>query len=130
MNTDVEVRESPIHEKGVFALRNFESGDVVLMWDTSHVVDEKGIDLLSDAQKRFLARFQGKWIIMQEPMRYVNHSCEPNTRSQNGTDIAILDIQKGDEITSDYRPEMKAGERMECHCGAKSCAGYIIGTAA
>ena len=129
MNEGVEVRESKIHEKGLFARKNFHVDDVVTVWDTSHVVSESEIDQMSEEDKDFLARYQGGWIVMQEPMRYMNHSCEPNTRSKAGKDVAILPIHRGEEITSDYRAEMKAGERMECYCGATSCQGYIIGTA-
>ncbi len=128
MNSDVEVNKSSIEGSGAFAKRDFQTGETVLVWDTSHVVDN--VDDVPASEKDFLVRFQGNWIIMQEPMRFVNHSCEPSTRSNNGKDIAARTIMKGEEITSDYRPEMKAGEHMECHCGAKSCKGFIIGTGA
>jgi hypothetical protein len=128
MNTDVEIKQSPIDRVGVFAKKDFNAGDVVLVWDTSHVIED--INRLSEAENDALARYKNTWILMQEPMRSVNHSCEPNTRSDDGKDVAIRYIPAGEEITTDYRAEMKTGERMECRCGTPSCKGYILGTAA
>ena len=129
MDAEVEVRLSQIHGMGVFALRDFQPGETVLVWDTTHTIDDRGRENLPDEQKSFVARHEGTWIIMQEPMRYVNHSCEANTRPESGKDIATQYIRKGEEITSDYRSEMMKGESMDCSCGSKLCKGYIVGTA-
>ena len=127
-NTDIEVRKSRIHGRGVFALRDFKPGEVVLMWDTSYALTDDEYAKLPDDQKQYATRYRGGWILMQEPMRYVNHSCDANTASQEGTDVATKPIRAGEEITSDYRPEMKKGERMKCRCRTESCEGFIVGT--
>ncbi len=128
-NTDIEVAPSEIEGLGVFAARDFRMGETVLVWDTSNAVTEEEYARLSDEQKDLIARYKGGWIRMVEPMNRVNHSCEANTTSRDGTDVATRLIHAGEEITSDYRKEMKIGERMECRCGAPSCHGFITGTA-
>ncbi|XP_052117945.1 histone-lysine N-methyltransferase ASHH3 isoform X3 [Arachis duranensis] len=61
--------------------------------------------------------------------RYINHSCCPNTEMQKWiadgeTRIAIFatrDIQKGEQLTYDYRRFVQFGADQECHCGAVAC---------
>ena|SRR3989344_3811348 len=127
-NSDIEVRKSRIQGRGVFALRDFKPGETVLVWDTSFALTDDEYARLPDDQKQYATRYRGGWILMQEPMRYLNHSCEANTVSDDGKDVATRPIRAGDEISSDYRSEMKAGERMKCRCRTKSCVGYIEGT--
>jgi len=61
---------------------------------------------------------------MQVPEKYVNHSCNANTRVGNQCDIAIRDIKKGEEITSDYGKE-GSFISFKCECGSKNCRGRI-----
>lgn len=129
LGNDTEVRKSKIAGRGVFALRDFRAGETVFEWDTSNTLTDAQHTRLPDDQKQYVARFDGQWVYMLEPMRYVNHSCEPNTIPIRSADVAVRDIAVGEEITSDYRPVMPAGERMECRCGAVSCMRYIVGTA-
>ena len=49
----------------------------------------------------------GKYILASDNARYINHSDNPNIKSDEtsnkyGIDIAIRDIQPGEEITIDY----------------------------
>ncbi|XP_029148505.1 histone-lysine N-methyltransferase ASHH3 isoform X7 [Arachis hypogaea] len=61
--------------------------------------------------------------------RYINHSCCPNTEMQKWiadgeTRIAIFatrDIQKGEQLTYDYRRFVQFGADQDCHCGAVAC---------
>lgn len=124
------VRKSKIEGRGLFALEDFAPGQVVLAWDLSNTLSDEQYARLPDDQKRYVIRYNGGWVYFMGDERFVNHSCDPNTIPRNGADVAIRAIQVGDEITSDYRPVMPSGERMECRCGAANCAGYIVGTAA
>jgi SET domain-containing protein len=130
LDIETEVRKSKIEGKGVFALRDFKPGEIVIAWDTSNTLSEDEYARLPEDQRRYVVRFKGQWLYMMPPSRYVNHSCDANTRALNGADVAIKEIHAGEEITSDYRSEMKLGEKMECHCGAATCIGYIVGIAA
>lgn len=130
MNQDVEIKTSLIEGRGIFAKKDFNPGETVLVWDTSHELSEEEREALPQSEKPFTCRLNGKWILVQEPERFMNHSCEANTISGEGKDVAVRAIAEGEEITADYRGEMKIGSRMDCHCGAASCNGYIEGTAA
>ena len=64
--------------------------------------------------------------------RYINHSCDPNLRSEylnvNGSThiifVAIRHIPAEEELTFDYNfdPDF---EKLECFCGAKNCRGRL-----
>jgi SET domain-containing protein len=129
LDIDTEVRASKTHGKGVFALRDFSPGEIVFAWDTSNTLTDARYEQLTGEQKNYVIRYKGSWLFMTSPSCYINHSCESNTRALNGHDIAIKPITAGEEITSDYRSEMKEGEHMVCRCRTASCVGYIVGTA-
>ena len=61
------------------------------------------------------------------PFRYINHSCEPNAAIVGTkTVIALRQIAKDSEITIDYSmTDSDPYWSMDCHCGAKTCRGYI-----
>jgi SET domain-containing protein len=122
---NVIVKESKIHEKGVFASRNFKKGEVVLKWDISHELTKKEVDSMPEEEKRYVTFFDGKYVLMQPPERYVNHSCEANTHAENFCDVAKRDIMEGEEITADYAEEGVPDMNMKCKCGSKNCRGII-----
>ncbi len=63
-----------------------------------------------------------------DPMRYTNHSCDPNARLdiRNGRVefYALRDIARGEEITVNYGETHHEG-RLRCRCGAPNCAGRL-----
>ena len=63
-----------------------------------------------------------------DPMRYTNHSCQPNARlfiRQGLVEFyALRAIAPGEEITVDYGPTHHEG-RLACRCGAPGCAGWL-----
>lgn len=123
--TDVAVKKSRIHGLGVFASRNFKKGEIVIKWDTSNKLTKKEVDELPEEEKRYIVYFNGEYILMQPPAKYVNHSCDANTYSKNFCDFAKRDIKKGEEITANYSETMAPEECMECKCGSKNCKKII-----
>ena len=63
-----------------------------------------------------------------DPMRYTNHSCQPNARlciRQGRVEFyALRDIARGEEITVDYGETHHEG-RLTCRCGAPGCVGRL-----
>ncbi|GAB2903820.1 SET domain-containing protein-lysine N-methyltransferase [Streptomyces mayteni] len=64
-----------------------------------------------------------------EPVRYGNHSCEPNLWHADAvTIVARRDIATGEELTSDYATLTGVEEwAMDCHCGSGLCRGRVTG---
>jgi uncharacterized protein len=62
------------------------------------------------------------------PLRFVNHSCDPNVfvRIAYGRAefYARRAIQAGDELTCDYGDSQHEG-KLPCRCGAKKCRKFI-----
>ena len=57
--------------------------------------------------------------------RFVNHSCAANCRSTGfDFELAVRDIQPGDEITDDYG-SLNVDYEFECRCGSPHCRGTI-----
>jgi uncharacterized protein len=63
-----------------------------------------------------------------DPMRYTNHSCQPNARlciSQGRVEFyALRGIAPGEEITVNYGPTHHEGQ-LACRCGAPGCVGRL-----
>jgi len=90
----VEVRDSAIHGKGLFAARRIRKGEHIgqiegrlTTTDGPHVLwltDELGIEVLND-------------------LRYINHADSPNAAYFDDGEVAALRaIQPGEEITHHY----------------------------
>jgi SET domain-containing protein len=63
-----------------------------------------------------------------DPLRYTNHSCQPNAvlRIRQGRVelYAMRDVRRGEELTVDYGPTHHDG-KLRCRCGAARCAGRL-----
>lgn len=61
-------------------------------------------------------------------MRFINHSCGPNTFMRVMKDrvefYALKNIRKGEELSCDYGETHHEGT-LPCKCGAKNCRGFI-----
>ena len=127
LNDEVEVRPSRVHGRGLYALRDFRPGEVVLRWDVSHKISNDAVKLLPEDERRYTHPFsEYESIIVQPPERFVNHSCDNNTVVVNFSDVAIASITRDDEITSDYNSD-GSGVSFECSCGSPNCRGIVNG---
>lgn len=66
--------------------------------------------------------------INSNELRYINHSCGPNTYMRvinNHVEFyALKDIKKNEELTCNYGLTHHEGT-LPCKCGAKNCKGFI-----
>jgi hypothetical protein len=131
---DVEVRPSPIADRGVFATRDFVEGETLLVIDDSRVVDAEHP---LDAERGEFERHQdyladGRVVLMSAPERYINSSCDPNTfvvtRADGRHVVALRRIARGDEITYDYILNCHGGAVWQCRCGSARCRGTVPGS--
>ena len=129
-NPKIEIHDSPIEGKGIFAVGAFKKGEEILQIDDSHLVEDEA--KLTKYQKDYIADWlpDGRITLMQAPERYINHSCDPSshTESKNGTRkvIASRDIQQEEEITYDYGEDFT--NRYECRCGSPKCRSLVRGS--
>lgn len=126
INPNIIIKKSTIEGEGVFANRDFKKGEVVIKWNTDTTLTKEEVDNLPEKEKRYAFPSGGKFILQQSPAKYVNHSCDPNTKVvDNNSDVALRDIKKGEEITSDYSDSFIPGQTMACTCGSKKCRGIV-----
>lgn len=125
----IEIKNSAIEGRGVFAAQDIGKEDTIFELDDTHVVDD--INILTPYEQIYEADWigDGKTIHMQAPEKHVNHSCEPNmylkTINSARNAIAMRDIKKGEEITGDYAIGGYYDSDIPCHCGSKRCRGTI-----
>jgi uncharacterized protein len=129
---DVAVRRSPIDGFGVFAL------EPVPRW---HKIGEVRGESISIAEARRRAATLERIMIVEvsektaidlapstDPMRFTNHSCQPNGRLtiRDGRIefYALRPIEPGEEITVNYGETHHEG-RLACRCGASGCVGRL-----
>ena len=114
-----EIKNSKINGKGLFVTDLIKKGETVVAWNPKVLTKEEASKLPAEEQKRYLYSDGDNMLWMQPPERYMNHSCDPNTQVVGRSDVALRDIQKGEEITSDYLDSDT--EDFACNCGAKNC---------
>jgi hypothetical protein len=130
--TDVEVRSSPIHGLGVFATRDFSTGETILAIDDSRLVDAEHPLRPELGEYPYHCDYlaAGKIVLMPSPERHINSSCDPNAfvRWVEGhrSVIARRPIRDGEEVTYDYIIDCHGGEVWQCRCRAARCRGTIV----
>ena len=128
----VEVRPSAIHGQGVFAKKRI---------DARHKIGELTGDVISvpEARRRAakthcitIVEFEDGFALdatrHPQPLKHVNHSCEPNTymrRIRHRVEFYTLRaIAPEEELTCDYGETHHEGT-LPCRCGARNCRGAI-----
>jgi uncharacterized protein len=128
----VEARPSAIDGQGVFALQ-----DVPKRLKIGEIRGES----ISVGEARIRATRSERIMIVElsarraidfsesaDPMRYTNHSCQPNARLciRNGRVefYALREIAVGEEITVNYGETHHEG-RLVCRCGQPGCVGKL-----
>jgi SET domain-containing protein len=141
----IEVRQSGVHGKGVFAAAPIAAGKriieytgPIITWKEAqrrhphnpdepnhtfyfHIDDERVIDGLHGGS--------AKWI---------NHACDPNCEADEDDAAgrvfikALRDIAPGEELNYDYglvlegRHTAKIKKDYECRCGSSTCRGTML----
>jgi SET domain-containing protein len=130
----VEVRDSPIEGRGLFAVEKIAGGEVVSRLGGRLVASRELHELLerSDHYVDTIA-VAGDVHLVLPPGRangYGNHSCDPNLWWTGIYELATRrDIRAGEELTNDYAASTtEESWSMPCNCGASSCRGVVRGS--
>jgi uncharacterized protein len=68
-----------------------------------------------------------RYLYLDEPGRFINHSCAPNAAVIDDTRLcALRDIAAGEEIRFDYSTTVSDGWTMSCRCGAPGCRDIVV----
>lgn len=116
---------------GVFATDDIPEGTIVYVKDSLELLVTPTDYLLhSEEVKEVIEKYSyidqnGNRIISWDFAKYVNHCCNCNTISTGyGFEIAIRNIQKGEQITDEYGI-FNLTYPMEVSCGSANCRKVI-----
>jgi hypothetical protein len=129
-----EVRDSPIHGKGLFAKEAIAAGEIVAV-KGGHILSlgewiacgpTLGAAEIQISEELFIAPVDQSQ--REGSMIYTNHSCEPNIAIQGQiVFVAMRDIAPGEELTHDWATADDLDYEMECKCGSPNCRGIVTG---
>ena len=140
----IQVRESGIHGKGVYAIRPIKANDTVLEYKGEIITWKKAQALHphdpSQPNHTFYFHLDDRHVIDAKHngslAKWINHSCEPNLEvEQDGYRIflkALRDIDVGEELSYDYglmidsRKTAKLKKEYACWCSATNCRGTML----
>jgi SET domain-containing protein len=141
----VEVRNSPIHGRGVYAVKPIKAGVRIYEYVGERITH-------SEADRRFFAKrnpedghtflfvVNRKTVIdgsnLGNDARYINHRCDANCETITEDNRIFIEatrnIKAGDELGYDYQLTWSEEDTPEdlalyqCRCGSKKCRGTML----
>jgi hypothetical protein len=130
----LEVRPSPIADRGLFATQSI-SEDTVLLQLGGRLVDDAELaalfEAIVDSYLDTISVEAGVHLVLPHGTvaHFGNHSCDPNMWHVGPYALAARrSIEAGEEITLDYGTNSGVeGFVMACHCGSALCRGEVTG---
>jgi SET domain-containing protein len=140
------VRKSPVHGKGVFALRSLRAGErlveykgAVVPWRNAAQAYRRS----GEPGHTFYFGLSNGLVIDGaqggNSARWLNHACEANCSAIEVGDRVYIevvrDIEPGEELFIAYdleldgRPSDEDRQAYACHCGAQACRGSMLAVA-
>ena len=127
----IEVRDSAIHGRGVFAAESIPANRKVIEY-TGERISAKQAEKRGHGHCTYYFSLDRYWVldgaVGGSGAEYINHSCAPNlvTRIMKGHILymSLRRIRAGEELTVDYHFS-RHEERVECHCKAENCRRTI-----
>lgn len=132
LSNKVEIRDNGLNGKGIFAKEFIKKGEMVFIKGghllTRNEVFSTGIinSYFPISNEYFLG---AKNKDEEDDIKlYQNHSCNPNCGLHGEiTFIAMRDINKDEELTTDYAFIDNENYKFQCTCGSENCRGTITG---
>lgn len=117
----IRVDESRVG-RGVFLRDGVLRGEPILVF-RGRPIDFAGTLAKGDRECDALQVGPDLYLDLEEPGRFVNHSCEPNAGVRDGVVlVALRDLAPGDEVLFDYSTTMAENHwTLECLCGSPRC---------
>jgi SET domain-containing protein len=139
------VRNSPIHGRGVFAVKPIRKGTRIIEYKGDRIsheeADKRYAELHENSPHTMLFTVDDEIVIdatrRGNSARWINHSCSPNCEIVDENRRIFIeagrDIAAGEELTYDYNLQIgephtaKAKRAHACFCGARRCRGTMLG---
>ena len=140
----IQVRRSPVHGKGVFALAAFKAGERIIEYKGEVISWPEALRRHphdpDDPDHTFYFHVDDDHVIDGNvggnTSRWINHSCAPNCEAEEDGHrvwiLALTDISPGEELSFDYglvideRYTAKLKKQFGCRCGAPQCRGTML----
>lgn len=140
----IEVHESGVHGKGVFAVAEIPPGEVVIEYQGELITWPEALrrhphDPSQPNHTFYFHIDDGRVIdgnVHGNDARWINHACEPNCEAdEDGSQVFIKSlrpIMPGEELFYDYgliidaKYTKKLKKEFECRCGFPSCRGTML----
>jgi SET domain-containing protein len=139
-----EVRKSPVHGNGVFALRDIGAGERIIEYRGERIswdhATERAAERGGPINHTFYFSLADGNVIdggrRGNDARWINHACEPNCEAyeEDGRVYihALRDIEQGEELNYNYAliyderhtPALK--RLFACRCGTPGCSGTML----
>jgi SET domain-containing protein len=132
LNYKIENKKSFIDGKGAFAVEMIPArkkignlgGEIINLREARRrAAKEKRVAMVEFGNGQALDAS-----VNPNELRYVNHSCSPNTYMRVCNSLvefyALRTIKKGEELTCNYGPTHHNG-KLKCTCGSPDCKGYL-----
>jgi uncharacterized protein len=118
---------------GVFATQPIPRGTIVSAVDEFDIVlPPAAVLALPPPLRAVMDRYayedsHGNHVLHWDFTRFINHSCDPTSRSVGATfDIAVRDIVPGEQLTCEYAAlNLTETLSFTCHCGTAKCRGRV-----
>lgn len=132
MSNKVEIRDNGINGRGIFAKEFIKKGEIVFI-KGGHILTREEIFSSGVINSYFPISdeyFLGAKNKEEENLvkLFENHSCNPNCGLRGEiTFVAMRNIEKDEELTTDYAFIDNEDYKFECTCGSKNCRKIITG---
>ena len=138
-----EIKRSGIHNRGLFAKVDIPVGTRIVEYVGERITKAESQRRANVWEEQARGSGDGLVYIFELNTRYdidgnvsyndarlINHACETNCESEIERGriwiIAERDIKAGEELFYDYGYDMEHFFEHPCHCGFKSCVGFIV----
>ena len=99
LRTFLNVKDSPLHGKGVFAAQDIKKGTLMGAF-TGRVLQN------TQYEAHVLVLEDGSSLLVRNRLKYLNHDTNPNAEIDENLEVrAVSHIPAGQEVTIDYGPD-------------------------
>jgi SET domain-containing protein len=134
LSPKTEVRESPIHGHGLFAIAPIAKDEVVAI-KGGHIINREQLREITPKLGPVEIQIGDDLFIApitqeerEASMLYTNHSCDANLGIRGEiTFVALRDIRAGEELTHDWCMTDDDDFAEKCTCGSAQCRRTLTG---